>query len=35
MRDVLSHIFGEAHADVELDKLIASVKKQAASQHHE
>jgi hypothetical protein len=35
VRDVLSHIFGEAHADGELDKLIASVTKQAASQHHE
>jgi hypothetical protein len=33
MRDVLSHIFGEAHADGESDKLIASVTKQAASQH--
>jgi hypothetical protein len=35
MRDVLSHIFGEAHADGESDKLIASVTKQAASQHRE
>jgi hypothetical protein len=35
VRDVLSHIFGEAHADGELDKLIASVMKQAASQHRE
>jgi hypothetical protein len=33
VHDVLSHIFGEAHADGELDKLIASVTKQAASQH--
>jgi hypothetical protein len=33
VRDVLSHIFGEAHADGESDKLIASVTKQAASQH--
>jgi hypothetical protein len=33
--DVLSHIFGEAHADAESDKLIASVTKQAASQHRE
>jgi hypothetical protein len=32
---VLSHIFGDAHADGESDKLIASVTKQAASQHHE
>jgi hypothetical protein len=31
--DILSHIFGEAHADGEPDKLIASVTKQAASQH--
>jgi hypothetical protein len=31
--DILSHIFGEAHADGESDKLIASVMKQAASQH--
>jgi hypothetical protein len=31
--DVFSHIFGEAHADGELDKLIASVMKQATSQH--
>jgi hypothetical protein len=33
VRNVLSHIFGEAHADGESDKLIASVTKQAASQH--
>jgi hypothetical protein len=33
VRDILSHIFGEAHADGESDKLIASVTKQAASQH--
>jgi hypothetical protein len=33
MRDVLSYIFGEAHADGESDKLIASVSKHAASQH--
>ncbi len=33
MCDVLSHIFGEAHADGESDKLIASVMKQAMSQH--
>jgi hypothetical protein len=35
VHDILSHIFGEAHADGELDKLIASVTKQATSQHHE
>jgi hypothetical protein len=35
VRDVLSHIFGEAHADGESDKLISSVTKQAASQHRE
>jgi hypothetical protein len=35
LRNVLSHIFGEAHADGESDKLIASVTKQAASQHRE
>jgi hypothetical protein len=35
VRDVLSHILGEAHADGESDKLIASVTKQAASQHRE
>jgi hypothetical protein len=35
VRDFLSHIFGEARADGESDKLIASVTKQAASQHHE
>jgi hypothetical protein len=33
--NVLSHIFGEAHADGESDKLIASVTKQAARQHCE
>jgi hypothetical protein len=33
MCNVLSHIFGEAHADGESDKLIASVTKHAASQH--
>jgi hypothetical protein len=33
--DILSHIFGEAHADEESDKLIASVTKQVMSQHHE
>jgi hypothetical protein len=33
VRDILSHIFGEAHADGELDELIASVAKQAASEH--
>jgi hypothetical protein len=33
--DVLSHIFGEARADGESDKLVASVTKQAASQHRE
>jgi hypothetical protein len=35
VHNVRSHIFGEAHADGELDKLIASVTKQAASQHRE
>jgi hypothetical protein len=35
VRDILSHIFGEAHADGESDKLIASVTKQAGSQHCE
>jgi hypothetical protein len=35
VRNILSHIFGEAHADGESDKLIASVTKQAASQHRE
>jgi hypothetical protein len=35
VRNVLSHIFGEAHADGESNKLIASVTKQAASQHRE
>jgi hypothetical protein len=34
VHDILSHIFGEVHADGESDKLIASVTKQAASQHH-
>jgi hypothetical protein len=33
VRNILSHIFGEAHADGESDKLVASVTKQAASQH--
>jgi hypothetical protein len=33
VRDILYHIFGEAHADGESDKLVASVTKQAASQH--
>jgi hypothetical protein len=33
VRNLLSYIFGEAHADRESDKLIASVTKQAASQH--
>jgi hypothetical protein len=35
VRDILSHIFGEAHADGESDKLIASVTEQAAIQHRE
>jgi hypothetical protein len=35
VRNILSHIFGEAHADGELDKLITSVMKLATSQHHE
>jgi hypothetical protein len=35
VRDILSHIFGEVHADGESDKLITSVTKQAASQHCE
>jgi hypothetical protein len=35
VHNILSHIFGEAHADGESDKLIASVTKQAASQHRE
>jgi hypothetical protein len=35
VHDVLSHIFGEAHADGESDKLIASVTKQATCQHRE
>jgi hypothetical protein len=33
VRNILSHIFGEAHTDGESDKLIASVTKQATSQH--
>jgi hypothetical protein len=33
VRNVLSQIFGEAHTDGESDKLIASVTKQATSQH--
>jgi hypothetical protein len=33
VHNILSHIFGEAHGDGESDKLIASVTKQAASQH--
>jgi hypothetical protein len=33
VHDILSHIFGEAHADGESDKFIASVTKQTASQH--
>jgi hypothetical protein len=32
VRDVLSHIFGEAHAYGESDKLIASVTKQAGNE---
>jgi hypothetical protein len=35
VHNILSHIFGEAPADGESDKLIASVMKQAASQHRE
>jgi hypothetical protein len=35
VRDVLSHIFGEAHADGDSDKLITGVTKQATSQHRE
>jgi hypothetical protein len=35
VHNILSHIFGEAPADGESDKLIASVTKQAASQHCE
>jgi hypothetical protein len=35
VHDILSHIFGEVCTDGESDKLIASVTKQAASQHHE
>jgi hypothetical protein len=35
VHDILSHIFGEAHADGESDKLVASVTKQAANQHRE
>jgi hypothetical protein len=33
VRDILSHIFFEAYADGESDKLIASVTRHAASQH--
>jgi hypothetical protein len=33
VHNIFSHIFGEAHADGESDKLIASVMQQAASQH--
>jgi hypothetical protein len=35
VHNVLSHIFGKAYADGESEKLIASVTKQATSQHHE
>jgi hypothetical protein len=35
VRDILSHIFGEAHTDGVSNKLIASVTKQATSQHRE
>jgi hypothetical protein len=35
VRNILSHIFGEARADGESDKLIDSVMKRAASQHRE
>jgi hypothetical protein len=35
VRDVLSHIFSEAHTDGESNRLIASVTKQATSQHRE
>jgi hypothetical protein len=35
VHDILSHIFGEVRTDGESDKLIASVTKQAASQHCE
>jgi hypothetical protein len=35
VHNVLSHIFGEEHADGESNKLITSVTKQATSQHHE
>jgi hypothetical protein len=35
VRNVLSHIFGEAHADGESNRLIASVTKQEMSQHRE
>jgi hypothetical protein len=35
MNECASHIFCEAHADGESDKLVASVTKQAASQHRE
>jgi hypothetical protein len=33
VREILSHIFGEAHADGESNKLIASVMKQTTSRH--
>jgi hypothetical protein len=33
--NIFTHILGEAHADGELNKLIASVTKQATSQHRE
>ena len=33
--DVLTHILGQAHADGESDSLIASISKQAPSQHRE
>jgi hypothetical protein len=35
LHQLIQHIFGDTHADGESDKLIASVTKQAASQHHE
>jgi hypothetical protein len=35
VRDILSHIFGEAHTDGESNKLIASVTKQATRQQRE
>jgi hypothetical protein len=35
VRNILSQIFGEAHANGEFDKLITSVMKQAMSQHRE